>query len=154
WDVPSITLGRFEVEVGITQAHPPPNVSLAADPPYSHQREWLVCGSDIWLFSRAEKERGRPLAIMHALAPFIGPHVRPELIPVESFPGVQHQNLDALASQVPGRHPARSARSDDNDIVLFGLFYNLHRTLGCWRIYALGKRGATTLDGGILSRRP
>src|SRR5262249_51818622 len=147
WDLPSIALGAFEVEVSISQADAAPNIGLAADSPYSHQRERLFGWSEVWLLSVAEKECGRPLALLHSLAPFIGQHVGPELIPVESLPCVQHQDLDALASQVPRRHPTGSSRSDDNDIVLSRLFNYLHCTLEWWKIYALGKTGATVLDG-------
>src|SRR5215469_4331183 len=107
--LPTIMLRRFEIEIGIAQAHAAPYIRLAADAPHPDQREGLLSGSEIWLLFHAKEELGRVLAPANPIAPFVRPDVGPKLGAVESRSCVEHQNIDSLASKVPGRHPSGSA---------------------------------------------
>ena len=44
-----------------------------------------------------------------------GRHVRPELRPIELLAGIEQQHVDALAGEVPRRHPTGRAGTDDDD---------------------------------------
>ena len=36
---------------------------------------------------------------------------------VEALAGIEHEHIDALTSQIPGRHPARGAGTDDDHVM-------------------------------------
>ncbi len=59
---------------------------------------------------RVEKERRWVIAASQALVGFERQHVRPELVAIELVARVEHQNSDALLSQVVGGHPPRRRR--------------------------------------------
>ena len=103
-DLPAVALGPLEVHLGVAEADATPDVGLAAVTPDTNELEGPIGGREIGLLLDVEKELRRLLPAGGALTRFPWLNVGPELRAVEAVAGIEHQDLDALFRQVPGRH--------------------------------------------------
>src|SRR5262249_1886526 len=121
-DLPAVLLRALEVEVGVAEAHAAPHVRLAAVSPDADELEVASVRREVRLLIRVEEERWRLLAAGLTLAGLPGGHVRPVLRAVELLAGVEQEDVEALAGEVPGGHaPGRAAADDDDGMDLRGL---------------------------------
>ena len=98
----------------IAQAHAAPDVRLAAMPPHPRQRERPVVGREIGLLLGVEKELRRTFAARLALPASHGCTCVQYFARSNSIAGIEEQDLDALAGQVPGRHASGCSAADDD----------------------------------------
>ncbi len=105
-DLPPVTIRRLEVELGVPETHPPPDVRLPAMPPHARELERAFLRRVVRLLLRVEEKVRRPLAACAPLPRFPWLHVRPVPGAIELLPRIQQQHVDSLSSQVPGSHAA------------------------------------------------
>ena len=156
-DLPAVTLGGLEIHLRIAEAHPAPDIRLAAVPPDARERERAALGRHVGLFVGIEKELWRLLAARRALLRLPGLHVGPELRSIELVPGIEQQDVDALLGEIPGRHPAGGAAADDDDGMDSRGIDDLHFPCSAFaarRPRPAAKAEASTLpDQGLADRR-
>ena len=112
---PAIALRRLEIHLRVAEAHPAPDVRLSAVSPHTRQLEWTIVRGEVGLLGAIEEELWSSLATAFPFLRFPRPHVRPELRSIEAVTGIEQEDLDALARQVPGRHATRCSAADDDD---------------------------------------
>ena len=107
-NLPAVARGALEVEVRVSQAHASPDVGLATVAPHSNQLEGTICRRQVLAlaFGGVEEESLRVLTARFALTGFPGLDVRPEVGAIELRAGIEQQDIDPLAREVPGRHAA------------------------------------------------
>ena len=116
-DFPAIPLRRLKVEVGASEADAPPDIGLPAMSPHPEQTIRLRWRRQQRLLLFGQEKFWRLFTPMRAFPPFVGSHMRPEISAVEALAGIEHEHIDALTSQIPGRHPARGAGTDDDHVM-------------------------------------
>src|SRR5215213_2532059 len=125
-DLPSVSLGGFEIQIGISEAHPAPYIRLAACSPHPDEIERPVRGTHVRLLLRIQEEVRGALAFTNSLTVLIGKNVRPEIAFIEPLARVEQQYPYPFAREVPCGHASGCARADHDDIVCPGPSDYLH----------------------------
>jgi hypothetical protein len=139
-NLPPIALRACEIKIRVAERDAAPHVRFAAAAPHTSQLERLVCRSLVGLLIWIKINPGRTISTIDALVPFPRLHMCPELRPVESRSGVEHQHFYALARQIPCRHSAGRSTADDDHVMDFLRFLYRHSGL-MFRVRAALKFG-------------
>ena len=125
-NLPSILFRPREVHIRIAQRNPAPHIRFSAASPHTHQVERiaLVVGERLLFCVHVKLWRLQPGGAPRTVFPRF--HMRPELCAIELRSCIHHQDVHALARQVPGSHTTRCAAADDQYVVNFGTLFDLH----------------------------